>query len=231
MLILRGLLGSLKNVAIVTALLILPAGLAAGEWGWVRGWQYAAAYGVTMLIGTVVMGLTAPASLEARLRPPASTGQPKEDKRATAAVLGAFTLFLVFLPLDALVWQMLGPVPDALALAGLVLSVAGLVFAFWTLIENSFAIPVVEDQSDAGQTLIDTGPYALVRHPMYLGMLVMLFGMGMWLQSMASLPMMLVPIAAFAYRIAVEERVLLRTLPGYDAYQAERPYRLVPYFW
>ena len=83
MLIIRGMLGGLFQLTIIAALLIVPAGLAVGEWGWLRGWQLIGCYGAAMFASTIAMAIWAPDSLEARLRPPSSSTQPFEDKVAT----------------------------------------------------------------------------------------------------------------------------------------------------
>lgn len=101
----------------------------------------------------------------------------------------------------------------------------------WTIFANSFAIPIVEDQSATGQVLIDSGPYALVRHPMYLGLLPFLLGIGLWLQSWASLPLIVLILPALAGRIQVEEKMLLATLDGYAEFTKQRRYRLLPGIW
>jgi len=231
MLVLRGLVGALFQWLVIAAFLILPAGIFAGEWAWARGWQYLAVYAALLFPAATAMAVFAPASLESRLRAPASAEQPRDDKIASAILFPALLLYMLFLPLDALVWQLLGVPPLWLSIAGLAVSAVAYLFVIWTLFTNSFAIPVVEDQSEAGQVLIDTGPYALVRHPMYLGMVCMFAGMGLWLGSMASLPLLLILVGAFALRIRAEEKTLLTTLPGYREYRERRRYRLFPFIW
>jgi len=231
MLVLRGLAGALFQLVVIGTMLIVPAGIFAGEWGWVRGWQYVAVYGVMLFPATVALALFAPASLEARMRAPASAEQPRDDKIASAILFTALPLYMIFLPLDALIWQLLGTPSELVSIAGLAVSIVGYLFVAWTVFKNSFAIPIVEDQSEAGQVLIDNGPYAVVRHPMYLGMLVLFAGMGLWLGSLASLPLALVLILAFAIRIRAEEKTLVATLPGYRDFQSRRRYRLIPLIW
>ncbi|MDU8926594.1 isoprenylcysteine carboxylmethyltransferase family protein [Alisedimentitalea sp. MJ-SS2] len=231
MFIVKALLASSLQLAIIAALLILPAGLAAGDWGWACGWIYLAAYAVALYGSTVVLALWAPASLEARMQAPTSEAQPRDDKIATTILLSVLVGYFIFVPLDALVWQILGVPAEPVSWIGLVASYFGYFFVVWTIFTNSFAKPIVEDQSDEGQMLIDSGPYEMVRHPMYLGMLVMLAGMGLWLQSLASLPLIGVVVAAMALRIVVEERVLLQTLEGYRDYQARCRTRLLPFVW
>ena len=97
--------------------------------------------------------------------------------------------------------------------------------------QNSFAIPIVEDQSERGQTLVDTGLYALVRHPWYLGLLPFKAGSAVWLESYAGLIAVSVLLVVVIARIVVEETFLQKTLPGYTEYIKNVRYRLVPFIW
>jgi len=231
MLIIRSIFGGLFQLAIIASLLIVPAGLAVGEWGWSRGWQLIGCYGVIMLASVIAMALLAPDSLEARLTPLASSRQPVEDKVATFILLLAFVIYLVFIPLDVFVWQILGQPSQVISVLGAILFVCGYALIMWTIFINKFAIPIVADQSEQGQVLIDTGPYAIVRHPMYLGIIPFFAGAGLWLQSWASLPLIGLVVLALAVRIRVEERTLLGSLDGYAEYCQRCPYRLLPLVW
>jgi len=95
--------------------------------------------------------------------------------------------------------------------------------------ENRFATAVIA--VDAAQPVVSTGPYRLVRHPMYLGALVMLLGvapaLGSWWGSLAAVPFM----ASLAWRLLYEERILATRLPGYTDYQSTVKYRLIPFVW
>lgn len=231
MLIIRGILGGLFQLAIIAALIIVPAGLAAGAWDWVRGWQFIGGYGVVMMTAIIAVGIFAPRSLEARLKSRASEKQPAKDKIATFFVILSIGLYFVFIPLDVFLWQLLGQPAGIIPIIGAVLFLGGYALIIWTIFANSFAIPIVEDQSDQGQTLIDTGPYAFVRHPMYLGILFYLSGIGLFLQSWASLPMLIPVLLALILRIRIEEKTLLETLDGYTEFSEKRPYRLLPFVW
>ena len=81
-----------------------------------------------------------------------------------------------------------------------------------------FAAPVVKYQQERNQRTINTGVYAIVRHPMYAGIIPVLVGMSLWLQSYAAAIVSIIPIAAVALRIVYEEEFLKRELPGYEAY-------------
>jgi protein-S-isoprenylcysteine O-methyltransferase Ste14 len=112
---------------------------------------------------------------------------------------------------------------------GDLLVVLGLYFVFLVFRENSFASGTIEVGSE--QQVIATGPYALVRHPMYIGALVMLLGVPLALGSLwgllATIPMMLVLVL----RLLDEEKFLAKNLAGYSQYQDHVKYRLLPLIW
>jgi protein-S-isoprenylcysteine O-methyltransferase Ste14 len=122
--------------------------------------------------------------------------------------------------------------PGTLASAsGLVLFVAGWWIMTLALRENAFAAPVVKHQEARQQTVIDSGVYGVVRHPMYAGAVLLLVGMPLWLESYATALLASVPIGTLVLRILVEEQFLRRELKGYDAYTERVRYRLIPFLW
>ena len=110
-----------------------------------------------------------------------------------------------------------------------ILVVAYMALAGWTFQVNAFAAPVVKIQSD--QQVIDSGPYAVVRHPMYSGALLLFIGLPLLLGSWWGLVLSLVLIVALAWRAVNEERALRDELPGYADYMRRVRYRLVPQVW
>jgi len=97
--------------------------------------------------------------------------------------------------------------------------------------ENAFASAAVRHQAERQQRVIDTGPYALVRHPMYAGSMPLVFGLPLWLGSYTAA---LAGIAAYAMlvaRILAEESYLRRELPGYAEYMQRVRWRLLPGVW
>ena|ERR1700681_1767719 len=120
-------------------------------------------------------------------------------------------------------------VPLIVEIAGFALVVLGFLIYFIVFRENTFAGATVEVVSD--QTVITTGPYASVRHPMYSGLLVLLFGTPLALGSWWGL-LMVVPMAlVIALRIRYEERYLTENLLGYADYCRTLRYRLIPFIW
>jgi protein-S-isoprenylcysteine O-methyltransferase Ste14 len=116
--------------------------------------------------------------------------------------------------------------PPYAALAGDVLVVLGWLAIFFVFKENTFTSATIELAPD--QKVISTGPYALVRHPMYTGALVMLLGIPISLGSWWGLLVIAAMIPALIGRLIDEEKFLARNLPGYVEYQKKVRYRLIP---
>jgi len=120
-------------------------------------------------------------------------------------------------------------VPVAAVLAADALVFLGYVLVFLVFRENTYASRVVEVEQ--GQKVISTGPYALVRHPMYLGTGIMFLATPLALGSYWALPVFLMLPGVLVYRIRNEEEVLLRELTGYQEYMQKVRYRLIPFIW
>ncbi len=107
--------------------------------------------------------------------------------------------------------------------------VLGLAVVFLVFRENSFTSAVIE--VNAGQKVISTGPYSVVRHPMYTGALLMLFFTPLALGSFWGLLFFFPIFLVISFRIVKEEKFLTKNLPGYSEYTKKTRYRLIPFFW
>ncbi|RLT43999.1 MAG: isoprenylcysteine carboxylmethyltransferase family protein [Chloroflexi bacterium] len=125
-------------------------------------------------------------------------------------------------------WSMVPMFVQALGAVGEVVAFAiiGRVFR-----ENTFLAPVVRVQEERGQTVVSTGPYAVVRHPMYAGALILFLATPLLLGSWWGLAAAVALTAAMSLRIPLEERELRRSLPGYAEYALRVRYRLLPGVW
>ena len=121
--------------------------------------------------------------------------------------------------------------PDALKVVGAVLIPVGFFIVWLTFRENSFAAPVIKIQKERGQHVISTGPYAIVRHPMYAGGALYMIGMPLLLGSGLGLLILPLLLGALSVRIFIEEATLRKGLPGYGEYTRRVRYRLVPGVW
>jgi protein-S-isoprenylcysteine O-methyltransferase Ste14 len=171
-----------------------------------------------------------PELLEARLGPLFQRGQKATDKALIAALLVAMCGWFIVMALDAGSYGY-SVVPLPLRATGVLAIAACMYVVFLTMRENTFAAPVVRVQTERGHKVIDTGPYAVVRHPMYAGAVLYFIGVPLLLGSWSGLALAPLLAALFALRIVLEERTLRTGLPGYADYAARVRWRLLPGVW
>jgi protein-S-isoprenylcysteine O-methyltransferase Ste14 len=226
MLVLRSLAGVAFQVALFAAGLFLPA----GTWQWPRATQFLVAYAIVVSAAVLVLARVAPAGLEARFETP-DRSQPVADRVASALLLVSMVAWWIFIPIDVFRLRLLPPPSLLVSGVGAAVSLAGLAIILLTHYQNAFLAPVVKDQSERGQVLVDTGLYGCIRHPMYSGTLLWFAGLALWLESSASAVATLALLPSLWARIRVEERTLQKALNGYTEYMDQVPARLVPYVW
>ena len=201
----------------------------AGSFGWLRGWIYFAAYLGLMIGGGIVVHRVNPGLFEARSR------WRRRDTKPFDKVFLA-----VFLPL-AYIQPFIGgldnvryhwwPIPFVAIYPGLLLFILAVALICWTMAVNPFAESTVRIQTDRGHSVVTAGPYRFVRHPMYVGAILMYLATPLLLGSMWAFMLSLLVILLFVVRTALEDRTLHHELPGYPAYAAATRYRLLPGLW
>jgi protein-S-isoprenylcysteine O-methyltransferase Ste14 len=215
------------NTSIYAGLLLLPA----GTLDWWRAWVF---IGVAF-IAIAAMALNIFASneglLDERLKSPLQRGQPLADKIVLLLCLATWGGLIAFISLDRFHLHLAEQPRLLVSSAGLVFVVFGWRVVYLSFRENAFAASVVRHQEERHHTVIETGVYGVVRHPLYAGGVLIWAGMSLWLQSYAAALLAIVPVAAIALRILVEERFLRRELKGYEAYTQRVRYRLIPLLW
>jgi protein-S-isoprenylcysteine O-methyltransferase Ste14 len=120
-------------------------------------------------------------------------------------------------------------VPLWLELLAQALFLYGFFLVFWVLSVNSFASRTI--RVEPGQQVISTGPYALVRHPLYSGSIVLWLSMPLTLGSFMALPFFALLVPFYVFRLLNEEKILRQELPGYSEYCLKTRFRLVPFVW
>jgi protein-S-isoprenylcysteine O-methyltransferase Ste14 len=168
-----------------------------------------------------------PKLLERRLSAgPWAEKEPTQKIIMILAMLG-FAALPVFSALD---WRFhWSPVPPWVSLVGAALIALGYLGIFFVFRENSYGASTI--QVVEGQQVISTGPYSVVRHPMYASALVMLAGIPLALGSWWGLLAALLMVPILIWRLLDEERLLHEKLPGHTAYTRKVRYRLVPFLW
>jgi protein-S-isoprenylcysteine O-methyltransferase Ste14 len=203
---------------------------AAGTADWPAAWIFLAEMIVLSIVGGLWLVRHDPALVKERLAPPIQKGQPTADKVLLQVIILVIFGAIVLMALDAIrfTWS---SVPFWLQAFGELIVLLSIWISFRTLGENSFAAPVVKIQESRGQTVISTGPYQHVRHPMYAGLLTFLVGTSLLLGSWWGLTAMPVLALLLVLRIQIEERALRAGLKGYEDYARRVRYRLVPLIW
>ncbi|KUH92570.1 isoprenylcysteine carboxylmethyltransferase family protein [Mycobacterium sp. IS-1556] len=210
-------------LAVSGLLLFLPA----GTFKYWQAWVLLAALVVPTWIPGIYLQRTNPAALQRRTR-----GGPTAETRmvqkvvAGCAWLTAAAMFVVSGLDHRFGWS---DVPTAICLVGAVLVAAGVGVAMLVVIQNSYAAATV--QVEAGQKLVSTGLYGLVRHPMYSGSVMIMVGIPLALGSYWALLFVIPGLVVFASRIHDEEKLLQDELDGYREYMRKVRFRLVPCMW
>jgi protein-S-isoprenylcysteine O-methyltransferase Ste14 len=183
-------------------------------------WTYIGAWAVVSLYA--LLSLDEDVAKE-RFRPPESGA----DARWLHAIRLIALAHLIVGGLDTgrFHWTPVDPSVRMLGLAGLA---ASMLLMIQSMLTNRFFSSVVRIQSDRGHKVVDVGPYAVVRHPGYAGMILMAPFSGLALGSWISVAIALVYSALILRRVFFEDAFLRRNLDGYDAYTRRVPYRLVP---
>jgi protein-S-isoprenylcysteine O-methyltransferase Ste14 len=203
---------------------------AAGTIEYTGGWLYLGIMiAISIVFGTHMVRVD-PGLLRERLKPPMQKDQPLADKLVVIPILLLILGGMGFMAADAARWRW-SIMPPSVQWTGCGLLLAAFLFIYWTMRTNSFAAPVVKIQKDRGQKVISTGPYAIVRHPMYFGALFYIAGTSLVLGSWWGLAMVPILSLLFVIRIGIEEKALSTGLEGYDDYARRVRCRLIPFIW
>lgn len=215
---------TLAKLAVIESALAAILFGAAGRLDLPWFWLLLATHAVLIGVGMKRMD---PDLIKERRRP----GPSGRDRHVRWAASGLAAIHLVVAGLDVGRFGWSGEVPWEVRLIGLVGYIGGLGLAIWSMVVNRFFSSVVRIQEDRGHHVISSGPYRVVRHPGYAGVILGSLCGGIVLGSWWSL----VPIALmgllFAIRSGFEERFLRERLEGYDAYARQVRHRLLPGVW
>jgi protein-S-isoprenylcysteine O-methyltransferase Ste14 len=213
----------LFGAIVLGVLLFLPA-WTLNYW---QAWVFIVVFGIATNAIGVYLSLKDPELLERRKK-----GGPAAETRMAQKIIisiGFLSLIgvIVFSALDyRFGWS---PVPAYVALLGDLLVALGLFVDLLVFRENSYGGSSIETVND--QKVISTGLYARVRHPMYVGVLIMVIGIPLALGSWWGLAIIALTLPVLIWRILDEEELLKKDLPGYTEYAQKVRYRLVPYLW
>ena len=215
--------------ALVVAIVLF---LAAGTLAWPRAWVLLAVLLVVRVLSAIAVFRVNPALLRERATVLMHRDQPWGDRLVLFAFMAtAFLGVPAAAAFDVFHWHVLPAPPPWLATVGLVLFTLGWTIVGLALRANAFAVTVIRLQGERQHSVVDTGVYSVVRHPMYAGSPLVHVGLSLWLESYSAALFAVIPLALLVVRIGLEERYLRRVLPGYREYATRVPYRVLPGIW
>ncbi len=214
----------------VAAVVVLLAGLLfvlARHLDWTLGWIYVGIIVVTYAINLACVRRWNPGLLRQRV------GFRRGSKTWDVVLLALFTAAVSAIYVVAVLegrdeaWR----APGAAWLAGLAIFVPGWALIIWSMVVNPFFEKTVRIQTDRGHRVIDSGPYAYVRHPGYVGFLGWILSTPLLLPSASAFVPALLAVILLVIRTALEDRTLRAELPGYADYASRVRFRLIPRVW
>ena len=203
---------------------------AAGTTRWPSGWAFLILFTLAAVVIIAMLAKHDPALLAERMKAYNQKGQPLWDRIFLIVLSFVWIGWLVLMGLNAVRyrWTSMPPWLQVIGAVGYIVSNAGMYRIFQ---ENAFLAPVVKLQQDRGQTVVSTGPYSIVRHPMYATALLYFISMALLLGSWYGILVSLFLDIALVFRTFMEDRLLQRELPGYVDYTVRVRYRLIPHVW
>jgi protein-S-isoprenylcysteine O-methyltransferase Ste14 len=209
---------------LVMALLLFVPAWTLGYW---QGWAFLAVFGSLAFAITLYLIKKDPRLLERRVH-----AGPIAEKETSQKIIQTITSigFVAVLVVSAIdhrfAWTLL---PSYVSVAGDALVALGFLIVFLVYKENTFASATIELAPE--QKVVSTGPYKLVRHPMYMGAFVLFVGIPLSLGSLWGLFVIALMLPALIWRLLDEENFLVKNLPGYTEYRGTVKHRLVPFLW
>lgn len=217
------ILGTLFLDAALVVMLFLPA----RTFDYWQGWLCLASFSLSQGFVSFYFLFKDPELVARRIK-----AGPVAEKQISQKIIQSLTQVLFVLPFvisslnQKYHWC---TVPIGLVIAGNVMIVLGMYIVFLVFRENSFASAIIE--VGEGQKVISTGPYSVIRHPMYAGAMIMMSGIPLALACWYTLAFVIMLLTAIVWRLLDEEKFLSENLSGYTEYCARIRYRLIPRIW
>lgn len=224
---------AVKLVFTFTYISIFPALLLflSGDWLWIEGWIFSAWFIVLCFTTIIYLYRKDPALLAERYKKPGTAGQKGWDRYVVAGLVLGFTAWIIVMPLDAKRYGWTAYFPVWLKIAGGIGLIASFFFFFRSYADNTYVSALVRIQTERKQQVVTTGVYGFVRHPMYLGGILLFIGTPLLLGSSYGTIIGLAMLFLLAARIIGEEKMLTEGLAGYADYKKKVKYRLIPFVW
>jgi protein-S-isoprenylcysteine O-methyltransferase Ste14 len=219
----QAFLGLAQLVLILAVLLFLPA----WSFHYWQAWVFLGVFTISVFLITFYFLRKDPNLIQSRLQ----VGPVAEQQKSQKVIQAFASLFFILPFITAALDHRFGwsKIPKGIVLPGDVFVALGLYIVFLVFRENTFTSATIEVKEE--QKVISTGPYKVIRHPMYAGAFIMLLGIPLALGSWSAFLFVFLLFTAIVWRLLEEEKFLARDLPGYTEYRQRVRYRLIPYIW
>jgi len=216
--------GAVLGMIGYTALILL----ASGKWDWIWGWVYILVLTLAMAAHVIVLVPINPALLVDRAGGMRQPGTKRWDIWLITIASLSFVSIMIVAGLDER-WEWTGTFPLGLHILGVIFFIVGWAFFLWAMASNPFFSESVRIQEN--HSVVQRGPYRLVRHPGYFGNVIGCIGQPLLFGSWWVCIPAVLTILAFAIRTALEDKTLQKELDGYSEYVKRVRYRLIPGIW
>jgi protein-S-isoprenylcysteine O-methyltransferase Ste14 len=221
------ILMSLFIVILFPAIIVLLS----GNLAWIEGWVLSIWFDVMMLSNMIYMYKKNPTLISERLNVHGSQNQKKWDKYLLTSLFILAAFWFVAMPLDAQILGLSPHFPLFIKITGGLLLFPSLYLLIGASIANPYLSTVVRIQSDRQQKVVSTGVYSIVRHPQYLGIIMLIIGGPLLLESIMAIIIGISIATILVIRIKGEEKMLIEELDGYIEYMQKVKFRLLPCVW
>jgi protein-S-isoprenylcysteine O-methyltransferase Ste14 len=221
------ILMSLFIVILFPAIIVLLS----GNLAWIEGWVLSIWFDVMMLSNMIYMYKKNPTLISERLNVHGSQNQKKWDKYLLTSLFILAAFWFVAMPLDAQILGLSPHFPLFIKITGGLLLFPSLYLLIGASIANPYLSTVVRIQSDRQQKVVSTGVYSIVRHPQYLGIIMLIIGGPLLLESIMAIIIGISIATILVIRIKGEEKMLIEELDGYIEYMQKVKCRLLPCVW
>jgi protein-S-isoprenylcysteine O-methyltransferase Ste14 len=202
-----------------------------GDWFWIEGWIFGIWFLITTFTIITYMYVKDPALLAERYRKQGTGNQKKWDKYFFMAMAIVFIAWIILIPFESKRFEWTSDFPVILQYLGGVCLLISTFFLYRSFTDNTFLSPLIRIQTERKQQLVTTGVYSIIRHPMYLGGILMFVGAPLLLGSYFGISLGIIMTFFLAIRTVGEEKMMQVELDGYDDYKKKVKFRFIPFIW
>ncbi len=202
-----------------------------GDWFWIEGWIFSLWLTTISASTLIYLYQKDPELLAERLRQPGTGNQKGWDVYFIYLISILFFAWIIIMPLDGKRYEWTTNFPFWVKCLGGIALLKSFFFFYRSFTDNTFLSALVRIQTERDHQVVSTGVYGFVRHPMYLGAILLFIGTPMLLSSKYGLILGIIGSFTVIARIFGEEKMLVEELPGYEDYEKKVKYRLVPFVW